>query len=87
MTEFLIVILVALSVCFLVSLVRWVKGPQIADRIILFDLLTALICGMLVVISLVFDAAIFLDIALLLAVISFISSIGLAYWLEKGTDT
>lgn len=87
MTEFLIVILVGLSVCFLVSLVRWVQGPQVADRIILFDLLTSLVCGLLVVISMVFNAAIFLDIALLLAVISFVSTIGLAYWLEKGTDT
>lgn len=87
MTEFLIVILVGLSICFLVSLVRWVQGPQVADRIILFDLLTSLVCGLLVVISMVFKAAIFLDIALLLAVISFVSTIGLAYWLEKGTDT
>lgn len=87
MSTLLVVILSFLGLCFIVSLVRWIQGPQIADRIILFDLLTSLACGLIVVVSMIFDSSLFLDIAVLLAVISFVSTIGLAYWLEKGSDT
>lgn len=87
MTLTLTVLLLFVALCFLIGLVRWIKGPQIADRIILFDLLTSLACGLMVIISMIFEMNLFLDIALLLAVISFVSTIGLAYWLEKGTDT
>ncbi|MFP5519736.1 MAG: monovalent cation/H+ antiporter complex subunit F [Bdellovibrionia bacterium] len=86
MSLLLAMTLVILGFCLVTAMYRWVWGPAVADRIVLFDLATSIACGILVVASLLFNQNFLLDIALLLAVISFTSTIGLAYWLEKGSD-
>lgn len=86
MTLLIYVLMLGFGVCFLLSLWRWKTGPNAVDRILLFDLATSLSCGLLVLASILFKQSTFLDIALLLSVIAFVSTIGFAYWIEKGKD-
>ncbi len=65
------------------SFYRAWKGPNHTDRIMIFDLLTATGIALLLTIAVYQDSQLYLDIALLMALVSFASMIGFGYFLEK----
>ena len=66
-------------------LFRVVYGPSPADRIVAVDILGVLIIGLLALFGLFFDQGFFLDIALIWALLSFVSSLAFAKILEGKT--
>jgi len=64
--------------------IRGMKGPTPADRIIALDNLTIIITAGLVLLSLVFERYIYLDVALIYGVLSFIGVLTLARYMEDG---
>ncbi|MDN4492867.1 Na(+)/H(+) antiporter subunit F1 [Ureibacillus aquaedulcis] len=84
MTYFLwaAIIIVALSIVALVF--RLVKGPNPSDRVVALDTIgVALIC-LVGLFSMLIDTSFFLEIILLLAVLSFIGTIAFSKFIEKG---
>lgn len=74
-------ICVGLSIC--LGFLRLAKGPTLVDRIIALDMMTAAViavCGLYAVRS---GAEAFLDIAVALALVSFLSVVALARYAEK----
>lgn len=63
-------------------LFRVIRGPSPADRIIAVDILGILIIGVLALLGLFYDQGFFMDIALIWALLSFVSSLALAKILE-----
>ena len=61
---------------------RVVYGPSPADRVVAVDILGVLIIGMLALFGLFYDQGFFLDIALIWALLSFVSSLAFAKILE-----
>ena len=72
----------ALAIGILLVFIRFIKGPSIADRVISLDLMITIGIGMISVYSIATDQPTFLDIAMILALIAFLGTIGFAYYLE-----
>jgi multicomponent Na+:H+ antiporter subunit F len=67
----------------LVSL-RLILGPTIADRILALDSLTIISISLIVIIALFSDRVIYLDVAMVYAVISFAGVVAAARYIEGG---
>lgn len=68
------------------SFVRLVKGPSVPDRVVALDTVAVLAIGMLVLIAIGTDQALLLDVALAMALITFLGTVALAISFGKGTD-
>ncbi|MCM3388198.1 Na(+)/H(+) antiporter subunit F1 [Ureibacillus chungkukjangi] len=76
------IIIIVLSIVGLVY--RLVKGPTPSDRVVALDAIgVALIC-LVGLFSIIVDTSFFLDIILLLAILSFIGTIAFSKYIEKG---
>ena len=85
MVETLISIAAALAgAAFLLALYRFLKGPSAADRVVAFDVLTIISVTAIVLIALVAGRGIYLDVALVYALLSFLGVIVVARFLERG---
>ncbi|OEU70137.1 MAG: cation:proton antiporter [Desulfuromonadales bacterium C00003068] len=86
MADLLIYIATALTgVAFLLALVRFIIGPVAVDRVIAFDVLTIISVTGIVLIAVLEDKAIYLDVALVYALLSFLGVIVVARYLEGGS--
>jgi len=64
-------------------MVRLVRGPTLADRVVAYDLMATITVGLLALVSMAFDARVLLDVAGVLALVMFISTIAFARYIEK----
>ncbi len=65
-------------------LYRATVGPTAADRVVSINVIGTKTVVIISLVSLVFHQEFFLDVALVYALISFIATIGVAKYLEKG---
>lgn len=63
--------------------VRLAKGPHLLDRVIALDFITVVIVGVFGVYAIATDDAVYLDVAVVVALLSFLSTIGFAYYIEQ----
>jgi multicomponent Na+:H+ antiporter subunit F len=85
MVEFLITLAAMLAgTAFLLALSRFLKGPSDADRIVAFDTLTVISLTGIVLIAFLEGRGIYLDVALVYALLSFLGVIIVARHLERG---
>jgi len=75
------VVLILLSV--LLSLYRFIKGPNTADRVIAFDVMTIASIGLIALIAYFANRIVYLDVAVVYGLLSFIGVIVVAKFLEK----
>ena len=79
----LYVILPILSLSGILVFIRFLKGPSIADRVISLDLLIIIGLGTIATSSILSDQATYLDVAMVVALIGFLSTVAFSYYLEK----
>ncbi|KFD39129.1 cation:proton antiporter [Schleiferia thermophila] len=77
------VILPILVISMLLVFYRFLKGPSMPDRIVAVDLLITIGIGIIAIYSIVSNRAPFLDIAMVLALIAFLSTVAFSYYIEK----
>lgn len=77
------VILPVLTLAVVLIFYRFLKGPSISDRVIALDLLITTGIGIIAVYSIIVDQSTFLDIAMILALIAFLTTVAFSYYLEK----
>jgi multicomponent Na+:H+ antiporter subunit F len=70
----------------LLALVRLVRGPDLANRVVALDLLSVLGVGIAAAAAVLSGDAVYLDIALILALIAFVSTVAFARYAERGGD-
>jgi multicomponent Na+:H+ antiporter subunit F len=70
-----------LLVAMLVAVVRLIRGPRLADRILALDLITVLATGFVGIFAVLTGFALYVDIAIALALVSFLSTVALARYL------
>lgn len=80
------VILPLLGVSVLLSVVRLMIGPSLADRVVALDLLSLLAIGIVTAYALAVEQTEFFDIAVVIALVSFMTTIAFARFLEKRTE-
>ena len=76
----LIIIMIAIGL----GIFRLVKGPTVVDRVIALDLLTLIAIALIVLIALITSRFIYVDVALVYGLLSFLSVLAVARYLEKG---
>lgn len=85
MVEALIYVAAGLAgAAFLLALVRFVKGPSAVDRVVAFDVLTIIAITGIVLVAMLEGRVIYLDVALVYALLSFLGVIVIARYLEEG---
>jgi multicomponent Na+:H+ antiporter subunit F len=76
-------ILPLLSAAILLTFVRLVRGPSLPDRVVALDLLSTLGIGVIAAYAIATDQPVFLDVASILALVSFLGTVAFAYYLEQ----
>ncbi len=83
MDTLFILILALLSAGFIAAFIRLVRGPYLPDRVVALDLISILVMGFIVVYAVRFNQAAYLDVAIILALITFLGTVAFAYYLER----
>lgn len=77
------VLIPLLIISIVLIFIRFLKGPSIADRVIAIDLLVICSIGIVTFVSITTVQSTFLDIAMIIALIGFLSTVAFSYYLEK----
>lgn len=80
---FIYVIMPILSLSLVLIFIRFLMGPTVADRVVALDLLITVGIGVIGVFSLIADDPVFLDVAMILALIAFLSTVVFSNYLIK----
>ena len=74
---------IAYAVLAILLFLRFIEGPTAADRMLAVDMIDGLACIMLVFYAIYTERAIYLDIAIVTALLGFISTVFVARYLER----
>jgi len=73
-----------ISAGIILSTLRMIKGPSMADRAVALDTFTVISISLIVLIACLAGRVIFLDVAMVYAILSFIGVVAVARYLEGG---
>ncbi|MBV7339205.1 cation:proton antiporter [Chloroflexi bacterium TSY] len=62
---------------------RVARGPHLLDRVVALDFMAVVAVGMLGVYAIATDQPAYLDVAAVIALLSFLSTVGFAYYVER----
>jgi multicomponent Na+:H+ antiporter subunit F len=82
-TEYLIVLLL-LSIAIILAVIRIVLGPTAPDRVVGLDTVNTIVIVSMVIFGAAFEEIIYIDIAIVYALLSFISTLFIAKYLQGG---
>ncbi len=68
----------------LLAFVRMIKGPTAADRVVALDAMTIISISLIIYLAANFQRVIYIDIALVYGLISFVGVVAIARYLERG---
>lgn len=75
---------ILLTAATFLCLYRAVVGPSAADRVVSINVIGTKTVLIISLVSIVFHQEFFLDVAMVYALISFVATVGIAKYLEKG---
>jgi multicomponent Na+:H+ antiporter subunit F len=73
---------IVVTVCIIIAIVRIFIGPGAPTRLVAFDTVNTLVVAVMVVLAIQFDQVIFVDVAIVYAVLSFIMTLYVARFIE-----
>ncbi len=73
-----------LMVWIFMSLIRIILGPTAPDRVVGLDTINTLIVALMVILAVAYNQIIYVDIAIVYALLSFVSTLYIAKYLEGG---
>lgn len=76
-------VLPAIVLAVVITFIRLLRGPSLPDRVVALDLMTTLGIGVIVAYAMALNEPIFVDIAIVVALISFLGTIAFAYYVQK----
>lgn len=79
-------LLVLLTISFVLGFIRLIKGPDVPNRALAFDLIALHAVGIVALIAIRHEAPMLLDIAMVAAVLGFIGTVLLARYMEHARD-
>lgn len=80
----LYIVMAVLSISMIGYIYRLVKGPSIPDRVVALDGIGVILISMVGVFSMIMRTSAFLDVILLLGILSFIGTASFSKFLAKG---
>ncbi len=76
--------LILFGIAILITFIRILKGPSFSDRVLSMDVVGVNLLSAIAIVSLLFQTKAFLEIILILAILSFVSTISYAKFIERG---
>ncbi len=73
-----------LMVWIFMSLIRIILGPTAPDRVVGLDTINTLIVALMVILAVAYNQIIYVDIAIVYALLSFVTTLYIAKYLEGG---
>lgn len=67
-----------------ISTLRGILGPTIPDRVVALDTINTLVVGCMIILGAAFREVIYIDVAIVYALLSFIGTLYIAKYLEGG---
>lgn len=75
-----------LSISFILSFIRIIKGPELQDRVVAFDLLAIITIAFIACFAVTSGLFVLMDAAIVLALISFLGTTAFAFFIGKDKD-
>ncbi len=79
-----LVVLLALLFCIIMAMIRVIRGPTVPDRIVGLDTINTIVIVGMVIFGAAFNEVIYIDVAIVYALLSFITTLFIAKYLEGG---
>lgn len=77
------IVMVALIVALALAFIRLVRGPSLPDRVVTLDLIGTIVVGIIAVYAMMTDQPVFIDAAIVLALIVFLGTVAFARYTEQ----
>ncbi|MBN2300312.1 MAG: hypothetical protein JXC31_03890 [Acholeplasmataceae bacterium] len=81
-----IIVFSLLGLGLLFTLLRFVIGPSLSDKVVSLDTFNMIIIGVIAMLALIFNNELYLDIVIIFAILSFLETIVFARYLEAKKD-
>ncbi len=78
--DIIVFILIGLGVLF--ALIRMLFGPKLGDRVVALDTINIIVIGIIVLIAKILEKDMYLDIAIIYAILAFLETVVFARYLE-----
>ena len=78
------VVLNVLVVALFLAFVRLVRGPSLPDRVVALELCGTVVIGMIAVQAIMTEQGVLLDVAIGLALVSFLGTVAFARYVQRG---
>lgn len=78
---YIVMPIICVSIFFII--LRFIKGPQVVDRVVALDLLITVGIAFIALFSIIVNNPMFLDQAMILALIAFLSTVAFSYYIFK----
>lgn len=75
--------LIVLLLTFVLAFIRLLKGPTVNDRILALDLIASIIMAFILCYSVLINNAIYIDITIIISLISFVGTIAISTYLKQ----
>jgi multicomponent Na+:H+ antiporter subunit F len=76
---------VLLMIFILISLFRLILGPTVPDRVVALDTINTLVIAGMILFGAAFDSIIYIDVAIVYALLSYIATLYIAKYMERRT--
>lgn len=80
----LTIALVLFATTIAIAVIRIILGPSMPDRVIALDMISVNLIAMIAVVSIMLKTKAFLEVILILGILSFISTIAFSKFIERG---
>lgn len=84
MTMFIWICMIVVSLSIAGLMYRVFKGPSVPDRLIALDGIGVMLISAIALLSILFDTRFYIDVILLIAIISFIGTVSFSKFIERG---
>ncbi len=78
--DYLVFSLIGLGILF--TVIRLLIGPNLSDRVVSLDTFNIIVIGVIVLLAKIFESGLYLDIAIIYAILAFLETIVFARYLE-----
>ena len=76
--------LILFGISIAITLIRILLGPSFSDRVLGMDVIGVILISAMAILSILFQTKAFLDVILILGILSFISTISFSKFMERG---
>ena len=76
-----------LTLAILLGLIRLARGPTVLDRVLAFDLIATCAVAMVLLLSIHWNTALYLELILIFSLLGFLTTVAFVFYLHKTVET